>query len=57
MRALAIGSALTLILLLIPSGHFLLIMLIPVAFAAILMFRPHWQPVSTTYRPPSRLTE
>jgi hypothetical protein len=52
MRGLAIGIALTGILLLVPGGHFLLVLLVPLAFLALLMFRTTWQPVSTTYRPP-----
>ena len=51
MRGLAIGIALALILVLVPAGHFLLVLVLPLAFLALLMFRPTWQPVSTTYRP------
>jgi hypothetical protein len=51
MRGLAIGIALALILILVPAGHFLLVLAIPLAFLALLMFRTTWQPVSTTYRP------
>lgn len=53
MRALAIGTALTLTLLLIPGGHLVLVLLIPLAFLA-LMFRPTWQPVATTHRPATK---
>jgi hypothetical protein len=56
MRSLAIGIALTLILLLVPGSHFLLLLLLPLAFLALLMFRTTWQPVSTTYRPRSQGT-
>jgi hypothetical protein len=51
MRALAIGIALALILLLVPGGHVLLVLLVPLAFLALLRYRTSWQPVSTTYRP------
>ena len=51
MRGLAIGIALTLILIVVPGGHVLLVLLIPLAFLALLMFRTTWQPVATTYRP------
>ena len=54
MRGLAIGIALTIVLLLIPGAHLLLVMLVPLAFVALLMFRTSWQPVSTTYRPGAR---
>ena len=50
MRGLVIGIALALILVLIPAGHFLLVLAVPLAFLALLMFRTTWQPVSTTYR-------
>jgi hypothetical protein len=56
MRDLAIGIALAGILLLVPGGHTLLVLLVPLAFVALLMFRTTWQPVSTTYRPPSQAT-
>ena len=56
MRGLAIGIALTVILLLVPGGHILLVLLVPLAFLALLMFRTAWQPVSTTYRPWSQAT-
>ena len=56
MRSLAIGIALTGMLLLVPGGHTLLVLLVPLAFLALLMFRTTWQPVSTTYRPRSRPT-
>ena len=52
MRGLAIGIALTGMLLLVPGGHVLLVLLVPLAFLALLVFRTTWQPVSTTYRPP-----
>ena len=51
MRALAIGIALALILVLVPAGHVLLVLVIPLAFLALLMFRTTWQPISTTFRP------
>ena len=51
MRGLAIGIALTVVLLLVPGGNILLVLLIPPAFLALLMFRTSWQPVATTYRP------
>jgi hypothetical protein len=54
MRGLAIGIALALILVLVPGGHFLLVLLIPLAFVALLMFRTTWQPVPTAYRPEAR---
>jgi hypothetical protein len=54
MRGLAIGIALALILVLLPAGHFLLVLVIPLAFLALLMFRATWQPISTTYRPEAR---
>jgi hypothetical protein len=54
MRGLAIGIALTLILMLVPGGHILLVLLVPLAFFALLMFRTTWQPVTTTYRPAAR---
>ena len=54
MRGLAIGIALTTVLLLVPGGKFLLVLLIPLAFFALLTFRTTWQPVSTTYRPQGR---
>jgi hypothetical protein len=44
MRGLAIGIALALILVLVPGGHFLLVLLMPLAFFALLMFRTSWQP-------------
>ena len=56
MRGLAIGIALTAMLLLVPGGHVLLVLLVPLAFLALLMFRTTWQPVSTTYRPRSQAT-
>jgi 4-hydroxybenzoate polyprenyltransferase len=54
MRGLAIGITLALILLLVPGGHFLLVLVIPLAFFALLMFRTTWQPVPRTYRPAAR---
>lgn len=55
MRTLAIGTALTIVLLLVPAGHPLLVLLLPLAFLALLLFRTTWQPLPTTYRPgPSR---
>jgi hypothetical protein len=54
MRGLAIGIALTVVLLLIPGGHLLLVLLVPLAFLALLIFRTTWQPVATTYRPRTR---
>jgi hypothetical protein len=54
MRGLAIGSALAMILVLVPGSHFLLALLIPLAFFALLRFRTTWQPVSKTYRPAAR---
>ena len=56
MRGLAIGIALTGMLLLVPGGHILLVLLVPLAFLALLMFRTTWQPVSTAYRPRSQAT-
>jgi hypothetical protein len=56
MRALAIGTALVAVLLLIPGGHLLLVLLVPFAFLALLAFRTTWQPVSTSYRPGARRT-
>jgi hypothetical protein len=53
MRTLAIGTALTVVLLLIPGGRLLLVLLVPLAFLALLMFRTTWQPIATTYRPDS----
>lgn len=50
MRGLAIGLALTIVLLLVPGGHVLLVLLLPLAFLALLMVRAGWQPVSTTAR-------
>ena len=57
MRGLAIGITLTAILLLVPGGHVLLVLLVPLAFLALLLFRTTWQPVSTTYRPRSHATD
>lgn len=54
MLGLAIGIALTLILVVVPGGHSLLVLLVPLAFLALLMFRTTWQPVATTYRPAAR---
>lgn len=54
MRGLAIGIALTLILLVVPGGHLLLVLLIPLAFLTLLMLRTTWQPVATPYRPAAR---
>jgi uncharacterized membrane protein YgaE (UPF0421/DUF939 family) len=51
MRGLAIGSALAVILILVPGGHFLLVLLVPLAFFALLRYRTTWQPVASTYRP------
>ena len=56
MRTLAIGTALTVVLLLIPGGHLLLVLLVPLAFLALLMFRTTWKPIPTTYRPPRHTT-
>jgi hypothetical protein len=56
MRGLAIGTALTVVLLLVPGGQLMLVLLIPLAFLALLMFRTTWQPVSTTYRPEANRT-
>jgi len=56
MRGLAIATALTVVLLLVPGGHVLLVLLIPLAFLALLMFRTTWQPVPTTYRPRAERT-
>ena len=56
MRGLAIGTALTIVLLLVPGGHLLLVLLIPLALFALLRFRTTWQPLSTTYRPRGRRT-
>ena len=57
MRGLTIGVALAAILFLVPGGHVLLVLLIPLAFFALLRYRTTWQPVSTTYRPgPRRLS-
>jgi hypothetical protein len=54
MRGLAIGLALTTVLIHVPGGHVLLVLLMPFAFLALLLFRTTWQPVSTTYRPLAR---
>ena len=54
MRALAIGIALGLTLVLVPAGHVLLVLLIPLALLSLLLFRTTWQPVSTTYRPTAK---
>lgn len=51
MRGLAIGVVLTLLLILIPGGHLLLVLLLPLAFLALLVFRTTWQPAVTTYSP------
>ena len=51
MRGLAIGIALALILVLVPGGHFLLVLVVSLAFLALLVLRTSWQPISTTYRP------
>jgi uncharacterized membrane protein YgaE (UPF0421/DUF939 family) len=51
MRGLAIGTALAVILILVPGGHFLLVLLVPLAFFALLRYRTTWQPVARTYRP------
>lgn len=53
MRSLAIGTALTAVLLFVPGGHLLLVLLLPFAFLALLLFRAGWQPLPTTYRPGS----
>jgi hypothetical protein len=53
MRGLAIGIALTVIFVLVPGGHLLLVLLIPLAFFAFLRYRTTWQPLSRTYRPGS----
>jgi uncharacterized membrane protein YgaE (UPF0421/DUF939 family) len=50
MRGLVIGIALALILVLVPGGHSLLVLAIPLAFFALVMFRASWQPVATTTR-------
>jgi uncharacterized membrane protein YgaE (UPF0421/DUF939 family) len=54
MRGLAIGVALAMILVFVPGGHFLLVLLIPLAFFALLRYRTTWQPLSRTYRPGAR---
>jgi hypothetical protein len=54
MRGLAIGIALTLILVLVPGSHFLLVLLIPLAFFALLRYRTTWQPLPRNYRPGAR---
>jgi uncharacterized membrane protein YccC len=54
MRGLAIGIALALILVLVPGSHLLLVLLIPLAFFALLRYRTTWQPLSRTYRPGAR---
>ena len=51
MRGLAIGIALGMVLLLLPAGNLLLVLLLPLAFFALLRYRTTWQPVSTPYRP------
>ena len=51
MRGLALGIAFALILVLVPVGHYLLVLVVPLAFLALLMFRTSWQPIATTYRP------
>jgi hypothetical protein len=50
MRGLAIGIALTLILVLVPASHFLLVLLIPFAFFALLRYRSSWQPLPQSDR-------
>jgi hypothetical protein len=54
MRGLAIGTALAVILILVPGGHFLLVLLVPLAFFALLRYRATWQPVARTHRPGAR---
>ena len=54
MRGLAIGIALALILVLVPGSHILLVLLIPLAFFALLRYRTTWQPLSRTHRPGAR---
>lgn len=50
MRALAIGAAFTVVLLLVPGGHVVLVLLIPFALLALLVFRASWQPLPTNHR-------
>lgn len=50
MRGLAVGLALTMILVLVPGSHFLFILLVPLAFFALLRYRATWQPLPRTYR-------
>jgi hypothetical protein len=54
MRGLAIGIALALILLLVPATHVLLVLLIPLAFFALIRYRTTWQPLTRTYRSEAR---
>jgi hypothetical protein len=56
MRGLAIGIALTGILVLVPGGHFLLVLLIPLAFFALLRYRTTWHPRARTSPSRSRAT-
>jgi hypothetical protein len=50
MRGLVLGIALTLILVLVPGSHFLFVLLVPLAFFALLRYRTTWQPPARTYR-------
>lgn len=54
MRGLAIGCALAIILVLVPGGHLLLVLLVPLAFVALVLVRPAWQPLPTRHRLPAR---
>lgn len=57
MRALTIGTAATIVLLLVPAGHLLLVLFVPLAFLALLLFRTTWQPLPTIYRPRTPRTD
>ena len=56
MRSLAIGMALAAILFVVPGGRLLLVLLIPLAFFALLGYRTTWQPASRRDRRRSRTT-
>jgi hypothetical protein len=42
MRGLVVGIALTLVLLLVPGGHFLFVLLVPLASFALIRYRTTW---------------
>jgi len=54
MRGLVIGIALASILFLVPGAGFWLVLVIPLAFFALLRYRTTWQPGRTVYRPDAR---